>query len=93
MVRTLHPQLEMLLYTWRPTDSARVVIENNKRVLGRRMHYLTGGTIEEFMIAHGHGNEVMFQSSPFYAVLKSKKALRIPLQKNAEKTPRKRPFL
>ena len=49
------------------------------------MHSMAGGAIEEFTIAHGHGNELMFQSSPFNNVLKSKKPLRIRLQENVER--------
>ena len=87
VVRTLHPQLEMLVYTWRPTASERVTIQSTQRVMGRQMHTMVGGDVEEFLIAHGHGNEDMFQLSPFYAVLASKESLRIPLRKSDEEQP------
>ena len=87
VLRTLHPQLEMLVYTWRPAASERIAIHSTRRIMGRRMHSMAGGEVEEFLIAHGHGNEAMFQASPFYAVLTSQTPLRIPLRENADDPP------
>ena len=85
VVRTLHPQLEMLIYTWRPSKSNRVEIKSTDRLLGRRMVTMPGGDVEEFFMAHGHGNEKMWQESPFCAVLSSKKTLRLVLAENSDK--------
>jgi adenylate cyclase len=88
VVRTLHPQLEMLVYTWRPTASERIAIQSTERIVGRQMHSMVGGEVERFLVAHGHGDEAMFRSSPFYAVLTSKERLRIPLRReNSEGQP------
>jgi adenylate cyclase len=87
VVRTLHPQLEMLIYVWRPTASERVAIQSTERIVGREMHAMVGGEVERFLVAHGHGDEAMFRSSPFYSVLTSKERLRIPLRESQEEQP------
>ena len=45
---------------------------------------MNGGDVEEFFIAHGHGNEEMWRASPFYAVLQSERSLRLEIRESED---------
>ena len=69
LVRTRQPQLEMLVYIWRPAYSDRVVVDTSNKVVGVRRDLYLGGEVETVLLAMGHTNESTYQASPFHACL------------------------
>lgn len=76
LVRTRQPQLEMMVYIWRPSDSDRVVVDTTQKVVGVRLDRFRGGEVETVLLAMGHTNESTWQQSPFHACLSTKSPVR-----------------
>ena len=76
LVRTRQPQLEMLVYIWRSTDSDRVVVDTTQAVVGVRHDRYEGGEVETVLLAMGHGDEATWLQSPFHACLASGEPIR-----------------
>ena len=91
LVRTRQPQLEMLVYIWRSTDSDRVVVDTTQAVVGVRHDRYEGGEVETVLLAMGHGDEDTWLQSPFHACLQSGEPIRRSLWDPA--TPRDFPIL
>ena len=69
LVRTLHPQLEFMVFTWQPCDASRVAVNTSSHHVVRREHVLDGYLVEEFLLGYGHVKEETFRNSPFHLVL------------------------
>ena len=69
LVRTRQPQLEMLVYIWRASDSDRVVVDTTQAVVGVRRDRFEGGEVETVLLAMGHADEATWLDSPFHACL------------------------
>lgn len=80
IIRTPHPQLDMLVLRWRPREVTEVPTESTSSILGKRTIIRKGGVQDIFPLAHGHTDEAMWQESPFYRVLETEEVLRIRLE-------------
>ena len=69
LVRTQQPQLEMLVYIWRPTEGQRVVVDTTNAVVGSRLDQDPGGEVETVLLAMGHTDEATWKQSTFCACL------------------------
>jgi adenylate cyclase len=76
LVRTRQPQLEMLVYIWRPAFSTRVEIDTSNKVVGVRRDVYEGGEVETVLLAMGHTDEQIYRQSPFHACLPEKGSIR-----------------
>jgi len=91
LVRTRQPQLEMLVYIWRASDSDRVVVDTTQAVVGVRRDRFEGGEVETVLLAMGHADEATWLDSPFHACLEQGAPLRRRLFE--PETPRDFPIL
>ncbi len=71
LVRTLHPQFEMLAQRWRPFVVDEIKTEGSDRLQGHRKVPGPRGIVDMYMFAHGHSQETLYQESPFHAVHQS----------------------
>ena len=76
LVRTRQPQLEMLVYIWRPINSSRVSVDTSKKVVGVRRDLYSGGEVETVLLAMGHTDEQTYRTSPFHACLEQNTLVR-----------------
>ena len=79
VIRTPHPQLDMLVLRWRPRDVSEVPTKNTTSILDKSTTIRESGVQDIFPLVHGHTNEAMWRESPFHRVLASKEPLHIPL--------------
>ena len=68
LVRTLHPQFEMLAQRWRPFVVEEIKTEGTERLIGHRKVPGQRGVVDVYLFAHGHSQEALYQKSPFKAV-------------------------
>ena len=79
VIRTPHPQLDMMVMRWRPLDTDEVPTTGTTSI--RRQHTIKrrDGVLDLYPLAHGHTDEAMWRTSPFYRALKSRESLRVHL--------------
>ena len=65
VIRTPHPQLDMMVFRWRPLTTEEVPTKTTSSILGQRTMKQTGGVQDIYYLVHGHTNETMWQNSPF----------------------------
>ena len=78
-IRTPHPQLDMLVMRWRPLKTDEVPTKGTNAI--RRQHTIkrSDGVLDLYPLVHGHTDEAMWQTSPFYRALESRQSLRVRL--------------
>lgn len=65
IVRTLHPQIEMIHYTWKPSDSKVPQVESNF-ALGSASYEFPGSKVDELTLNHGSAKgSSAYKQSPF----------------------------
>lgn len=78
-IRTPHPQLDMLVFRWRPLTSEEVPTDGTQSILGQKTTKRADGVQDIYYMVHGHTNEAMWKNSPFYRALDTQTPIRIPL--------------
>ncbi len=74
VLRTKHPQLEMLVQRWHPTTSKEVSVDDVRTIVQHYANQKADGTTEVYLLKHGHSNQALYLKSPFAAVEVSGKA-------------------
>lgn len=87
VIRTPHPQLDMLVLRWRPREVSEVPTRNTTSILGKRTTIRNTGVQDIFPLAHGHIDEGMWRESPFFQVLATQEVLRLRLSPRPEEIP------
>ena len=76
LVRTMHPQLEMLAQRWRRQDVAEIESKSSDFLVSQRNISGHSGIIDTYLFAHGHSQESLWRTSPFYALQTQKEPVR-----------------
>jgi adenylate cyclase len=79
LIRTPHPQLDMLVIRWRPLGVDEVPTKTTHSILSQRTTKREDGVQDVYPLAHGHTDEEMWRKGPFHRVIESKEFLRVPL--------------
>ena len=74
LLRTKHPQLEMLVQRWHPTTTKEVSVDDVRTIAQHYANQKADGTTEVYLLKHGHSNQALYLKSPFAAVEVSGKA-------------------
>ena len=79
VIRTPHPQIDMLVMRWRPLDTDEVPTTGTTSI--RRQYTIKrhDGVLDMYPLAHGHTNEAMWRTSPFFHALETRQSLRVRL--------------
>ena len=86
-IRTPHPQLDMLVFRWRPLKTEEVPTSGTESILGQKTSSRTDGVQDIYFMVRGHTDEGMWKSSPFHKVLKDGNSLRVPLDPPPSQVP------
>ncbi|MEC8277140.1 MAG: adenylate/guanylate cyclase domain-containing protein [Myxococcota bacterium] len=86
-IRTPHPQLDMLVFRWRPLKTEEVPTTGTKSILGQRTNYREDGVQDIYYMVRGHTDEGIWKTSPFYRVLTTNALLRVPLSPEPKNPP------
>ena len=78
-IRTPHPQLDMLVFRWRPLATEEVPTSSTRSIVGQKTTKRADGVQDIYYMVHGHTNEDMWKKSPFYQVIEEQSLLRIKL--------------
>lgn len=79
LMKTLHPQIEMIYYSWKPTDAEVPHVESYFE-LGRTTYQFAKSAVEKIIFQHGGArNSDGFQQSPFKELDDSAQWIRRPL--------------
>ena len=68
VLRTKHPQLEMLVQRWHPAATDEVSVDDVRTIVQHYANEQTDGTTEVYLLKHGHSNQALYLKSPFAAV-------------------------
>lgn len=79
LIRTPHPQLDMLVIRWRPVGMDEIPMETTRYILSQRTTKRPDGVQDVFPIAHGLTDEAVWRQGPFHRVIESSECLRVPL--------------
>ena len=78
-IRSPHPQLDMLVFRWRPLTTDEVPTTSTRSIVGQKTIKRADGVQDLYYLMHGHTNETMWQSSPFRKVIDENHPLRVRL--------------
>ena len=79
VIRTPHPQIDMLVMRWRPLDTDEVPTTGTTSIRRQYTIKRRDGVLDLYPLAHGHTDEAMWQTSPFFRALESRESLRVRL--------------
>ena len=79
VIRTPHPQIDMLVMRWRPLDTHEVPTTGTTSIRRQYTIKRRDGVLDLYPLAHGHTDEAMWQTSPFFRALESGESLRVRL--------------
>ena len=68
VVRTAHPQLEMLVQRWHPSATEEISVDEVDTIAQHYANEHADGTTEVYLLKHGHSDQALYQKSPFAAV-------------------------
>lgn len=68
VVRTAHPQLEMLVQRWHPSATEEISVDEVDTIAQHYANQHADGTTEVYLLKHGHSDQALYQKSPFAAV-------------------------
>ena len=86
-IRTPHPQLDMLVFRWRPLTTEEIPTTTTRSIVGQRTIKRPDGVQDIYYMVHGHTNEKMWQTSPFRKVIDENVPLRVLLTPAPEEIP------
>ena len=87
LIRTLHPQLDMLAIRWRPLGVDEVPTEGTESIIGQRTIKRPSGVQDIYPLSRGHADEETWLTSPFHKVLQDQESLRVPLERPPSPAP------
>lgn len=65
VLRTMHPELEMMVQRWRPGGADEVEIGDLPTLAGQYKVGNADGVVEIYLMGHGHTDAAMYRASPF----------------------------
>jgi adenylate cyclase len=68
VLKTRHPQVEMMVQRWRPKRLDEVEVGALDTIVGHYANVDQQGTIEVYLLKHGHSDQELYQKSPFARV-------------------------
>ena len=64
--QTQHPQIEMLVHRWRPKEADEIEVGRLPTLVENYALENSRGTLEVYLLTHGHSDESIYRLSPFY---------------------------
>jgi adenylate cyclase len=74
-LRTLHPEVELLFYVWRPREAA-IELPARARVVEEDTETFAAGVVHHVALAHGAFATDGFQASPFHVIHRESRRVR-----------------
>lgn len=83
-IRTPHPQLDMLVFRWRPLEIEEIPTKTTSSILGQETSKRIDGVQDIYPLAHGHTDEEMYLKSPFYMAIEANDIVRVSLEETVK---------
>ncbi|MBJ80705.1 MAG: hypothetical protein CMH60_05240 [Myxococcales bacterium] len=83
-IRTPHPQLDMLVFRWRPLEIEEIPTKTTSSILGQETSKRIDGVQDIYPLLHGHTDEEMYIKSPFYMAIEANDIIRVSLEETVK---------